>query len=83
MARVVGRWAGKGLASVGVWDAGWGWEWAGACTLRCVFGLSPEVEVEGVEGGEDDGMKDTANVPLNRTTLTASATGRTATRGLG
>lgn len=35
------------------------------------------------EGGEDEGMKDMARVPEKRTTLTASATGRTAEKGFG
>jgi hypothetical protein len=41
------------------------------------------LEVELVEGGDEDGMNETANVPENRMMLTARATGRTATRGLG
>jgi hypothetical protein len=45
-------------------------------------GVGPGELVE-VDGGVEDGMKDTAKVPEKRTTLTASATGRTATKGLG
>jgi hypothetical protein len=36
-----------------------------------------------VDGGEEDGMNDSARVPEKRTMLTASATGRTAESGLG
>ena len=36
-----------------------------------------------VEGGEELGMKLIASVPEKRTTLTASATGRTAEKGFG
>jgi hypothetical protein len=36
-----------------------------------------------VEGGDEEGMKDTASVPEKRTMLIASATGRTADLGFG
>lgn len=45
--------------------------------------VEEELNPESSEGADGEGMKDIDNVPLNRTTETAKATGITATKGFG